>query len=85
MLIRDGHSENLDGDMYMYYASTSKNGLREVFPLHWKVTPYFSNFIMGPLYPKGLLIQVSPVQRIIQILQVFYSPKASPLDGFDAY
>lgn len=40
---------------------------------------------MRPLYPKGLLIQVSPVQRIIQILQVFYSPKASPLDGFDAY
>lgn len=61
--------------MYMCYASTSKNGLREGFPLHWKVIPYFSNFIMKPLYSKCFLTRVSPVQRIIQILQVFYSLK----------
>lgn len=70
------------------YANTSKASWREVFPLRWKVTPYFStvNFIIRPLYPKGLFTQILPVQWIIQVLQFsFYSPKSSLWDDSDTY
>lgn len=86
LLIRDGHSQNLDGDMSTLCKHIQEY-LNENISWHWKVTPYFSTVHFIIIFvPKRFIYQISPLEWIIQTMQFsFPFPKPSHLDDFNAY